>query len=119
MELQIPKTVTSSYDELQNLVAATLKSKRLGKSHLNYSDFDTVDEDDDYDLNDWTVKYPDFEQIVDGTFEFKHIGKVENPTFKHFIWDAGKDVLLRQPCDHVFLESIYVEDGKVRYFFGS
>lgn len=118
MELETPKTVTSSYDALQDLVAATLKSKKLGKSHLNYSDFDTVNEDD-YDLDNWVVKYPDFEEVVEGTFEFKHIGKVENPTFKHFIWDAGKDVLLRQPCDHVFLEVIYVEDGKVRYFFGS
>lgn len=118
MELQIPKTVTSSYDDLEKLVAATLKSKKLGKSHLTYSDYDTVNEGD-YDIENWIVKYPDFEGVIEGTFEFKHLGKMENPLFKHFIWDAGKDVLLRQPCDHVFLERIYVEDGKVRYFFGS
>lgn len=118
MDLQIPKTVTSSYDDLEKLVAATLKSKKLSKSWLNYSDYDTVNEED-YDIDNWIVKYPDFEQVIQGTFELKHLGKVENPSFKHFIWDAGKDVLLRQPCDHVFLERIYVEDGKVRYLFGS
>ena len=117
MKLTPPHTQTSTLDELDGKIAQLLKSKRLQKSHFNYSAWDEVEENDDFGQT--IVSYPDFEQTIEGEYAFKHYGTIKNPKYSQFIIDAAKDVRLRQPTDHIFLEQIDVEDGKVEYWFGS
>lgn len=117
MKLKPPHTQTSTLDELDDKIAALLKTKRLQKSHLNYSAWDEVKEDEDFGQT--IVSYPDFEQEIEGEYTFKHYGTIKNPKYSQFIIDAAKDVRLRQPTDHIFLEQIEIEDGKVEYWFGS
>lgn len=118
MELKLPHTQTSTLDELDEKIAAILKSKRLQKSHFNYSAWGEV-KDDDEDFGKTTVSYPDFESVVEGEYTFKHYGTIKNPKYSQFIIDAAKNVRLRQPTDHIFLEQINVVDGVVDYWFGS
>lgn len=117
MKLQPPHTQTSTLDGLDDKIAQLLKSKRLQKSHLNYSAWDEVEENTDFGKT--VVSYPDFDQTIEGKYTFKHYGTIKNPKYSQFIIDAAKDVRLRQPTDHIFLEQIDVEDGKVEYWFGS
>jgi hypothetical protein len=117
MKLTLPHTQTSTLDELDEKITKLLKPKRLQKSHFNYSAWDEVEDDEDFGKT--TVSYPDFESIVEGEYTFKHYGTIRNPKYSQFIIDAAKDVKLRQPTDHVFLEQINIENGKVDYWFGS
>ena len=120
MTLEIPFTVSSSYDEMTKKVEELLAANKLKKSHISFSIFESVEEEGEVWCPDnWKVKHPDFSAVVEGLFEFVHYGKVFNPPFSMFILDAAKEVLCNQPCDHIYLESIEVEDGEVSYFFGS
>ncbi len=120
MTIEPPNAIASTYEQMEEKVAALLKPARLQKSWLRFSILETVEDDEvPWSSDNWIVSYPDFDAVVEGEFQLKHRGKVKNPKYSEFILDAAKDVRLRQPCDHVFLEQIDVEDGKVDYFFGS
>lgn len=115
-KLTIPKYIPSTYEEMLDEI------DKFRKSPLQFSIFKDVEKKPGGCVSRWDIMRPDFNQVIEGEFIFKHIGgaKYSNPNFWTFIYDAMLDVESRWPCDRVFLEEIYVdEDGKVEYFFGS
>jgi len=120
MTLEVPNIIESTHDEMDEKISALLKENGLGKSNLVFCIYDSVeDEEAPWTVENWKVKHPDFSAVVEGLYEFVHYGKVFNPSYSMFVLDAAKEVLCNQPCDHIFLETIEIEDGEVSYFFGS